>query len=134
MQDLDFTGKIVLVTGGGAGIGRAIVEAFATRGAHLVVAEKDADRCADLQAALDASATEALVSQTDVCDRAAVDALMAQVQARFGGLDVLVNNVGDFLGIIKPFVACTDEDLEQLYGVTAAVPRSRRQHHQYLLH
>tara|TARA_R110001599_G_scaffold69414_8_gene195578 strand:- start:13022 stop:13864 length:843 start_codon:yes stop_codon:yes gene_type:complete len=117
MQDLDFTGKIVLVTGGGAGIGRAIVEAFATRGAHLVVAEKDADRCADLQAALDASATEALVSQTDVCDRAAVDALMAQVQARFGGLDVLVNNVGDFLGIIKPFVACTDEDLEQLYGV-----------------
>ena len=57
------------------------------------------------------------MSCTDVCDSAAVTALMQQVEERFGGLDVLVNNVGDFLGIIKPFAACTDEDLERLYAV-----------------
>ncbi|MDP4918230.1 MAG: SDR family oxidoreductase, partial [Haliea sp.] len=117
MQDLDFTEKVVLVTGGGAGIGRAIVEAFAARGAKLIVAEIDAGRCKEMETALAASATDALVSCTDVCDRVAVDGLMAEVQNRFGGLDVLVNNVGDFLGIVKPFAACTDEDLERLYAV-----------------
>ena len=117
MQDLDFSGKTVLVTGGGAGIGRAIAEAFAARGAALVVAEIDQQRCSELEAALAEQGIDALVSCTDVCDSAAVNALMQQVQERFGGLDVLVNNVGDFLGIIKPFAACTDEDLERLYAV-----------------
>ncbi|MEQ9464187.1 MAG: SDR family NAD(P)-dependent oxidoreductase [Haliea sp.] len=117
MQDLDFSGKTVLVTGGGAGIGRAIAEAFGARGASLVVAELDPERCRELEAALAGQGVPALVSCTDVCDSAAVTALMRQVQDRFGGLDVLVNNVGDFLGIIKPFAACTDEDLERLYAV-----------------
>lgn len=117
MQDLDFSGKTVLVTGGGAGIGRAIVEAFALRGAALVVAEIDQQRCSELDAALAGRGVDALVSCTDVCASAAVNALMQQVQERFGGLDVLVNNVGDFLGIVKPFAACTDEDLERLYAV-----------------
>lgn len=117
MQDLDFTGKVVLVTGGGAGIGRAITEAFAARGAALVVAEIDQQRCSELEAALAEQGVDALVSCTDVCDSAAVQTLMRQVQERFGGIDVLVNNVGDFLGIVKPFAACTDEDLERLYAV-----------------
>ena len=109
---LDFTGKTVLVTGGGAGIGRAIAEAFGRTGASVVVAELDAGRVADTRAALEGAGVDALVSQTDVRDRAAVDALMEQVKARFGGLDVLVNNVGDFLGIAKPFQYVTDEELD----------------------
>ena len=113
---LDFTGKTVLVTGGGAGIGRAIAEAFGRTGASVVVAELDAGRVADTRAALEGAGVDALVSQTDVRDRAAVDALMEQVKARFGGLDVLVNNVGDFLGIAKPFQYVTDEELDALYA------------------
>ncbi|MBA6412276.1 SDR family oxidoreductase [Parahaliea sp. F7430] len=116
MQDLDFSGKTVLVTGGGAGIGRAIVEAFAKRGASIAVAEINPDHCSDLQKALTEQGTEALVIQADVTQRGDVDRFMAEVKSRFAGLDVLVNNVGDFLGIIKPFEHCDDEELEQLYG------------------
>ena len=114
---LDFKGKTVLVTGGGAGIGRAIAEAFGRSGANVVVAEIDESRVADVRSALEGAGVTALVSQTDVRERAAIDALMAEVQARFGGLDVLVNNVGDFLGIAKPFVYNTDEDLDALYAI-----------------
>ena len=114
---LDFKGKTVLVTGGGDGIGRAIAEAFGRAGANVVIAEIDEGRAADVRSALDAAGVTALVSQTDVRERAAIDALMAQVQERFGGLDVLVNNVGDFLGIAKPFVYNTDEDLDALYAI-----------------
>ena len=112
----DLAGQGVLVTGGGAGIGRAIAEAFGRTGASVVVAELDAGRVADTRAALEGAGVDALVSQTDVRDRAAVDALMEQVKARFGGLDVLVNNVGDFLGIAKPFQYVTDEELDALYA------------------
>jgi len=117
MQDLNFSGKVVLVTGGGAGIGRAIVEAFGARGAAVVVAERDRQRCDEIAAALESRGVEALVSPTDVCDRAAVEALLAEVEQRVGGLDVLVNNVGDFLGVVKPFEAYGDDELEALYAV-----------------
>lgn len=113
---LDFTGKTVLVTGGGAGIGRGIAEAFAKAGANIVIAELDESRVAAMRAELEGVNGDVLVSHTDVRDSAAVNALMEQVKERFGGLDVLVNNVGDFLGIAKPFVYNTDEDLEALYA------------------
>ena len=113
---LDFTDKTVLVTGGGAGIGRSIAEAFGKAGANVVIAELNAERVADVRAALEGAGVTALVSQTDVRERAEIDALMEQVKDRFGGLDVLVNNVGDFLGIAKPFAYNTDEELDALYA------------------
>ncbi|VVP89204.1 4-formylbenzenesulfonate dehydrogenase TsaC1/TsaC2 [Pseudomonas fluorescens] len=133
---MDFTGKTVLVTGGGAGIGRAIVEAFARAGARLVVAEVDATRAADVRSVLDCSATETLVVKADVTVKEQVADLAEQVQARFGGLDVLVNNVGDSLMIAKPFDAYSDDDIDRLYAVNlqhifrvtrAMLPLLRRQ-------
>lgn len=135
MQDLNFTGKTVLVTGGGAGIGRAMVEAFGARGAAVVVAELDPARCAETREALAAQGVQALVTQTDVRDRAAVETLMQEVDQRFGGLDVVINNVGDFLGVTKPFEYCEDDELEQLYATNlksifivtrAAIPLLRK--------
>jgi NAD(P)-dependent dehydrogenase (short-subunit alcohol dehydrogenase family) len=132
---ISFAGKTVLVTGGGAGIGRATAEAFARAGARLAVAEVDADRAAEVRAALTAAGAEALVVQTDVTRSAAAAELAAAVEARFGGLDVLVNNVGDFLRLTKRFEDHTDEDVEALYAVNlrsvfvatrAAIPLLRR--------
>ena len=132
---IDFTGKTVLVTGGGAGIGRATAESFGRAGASVVVAEINEERAADVRAALDGAGVDNLVSVTDVTDRASVDALIQQVDQRFGGLDVLVNNVGDFLGIIKPFEFYTDDDIDRVYAVNlksvmlvsrAAIPLLRK--------
>lgn len=116
MQDLDFTEKTVLVSGGGAGIGRAIAQAFGERGARLVIAEIDEQRCRAAREALAVANIEALVSATDVREREQVEQLMREVEQRFGGIDVLVNNVGDFCGVVKPFADCSDEDFEQLYS------------------
>jgi 3-oxoacyl-[acyl-carrier protein] reductase len=68
INPLDFTGKTVLVTGGGAGIGRAIADSFAEQGARLIIAENDPARAAEARAAFGAMAD---VHDVDVTDRAA---------------------------------------------------------------
>jgi 3-oxoacyl-[acyl-carrier protein] reductase len=110
INPLDFTGKTVMVTGGGAGIGRAIAEAFAGQGARLIIAEIDAGRAADTAAALGDAAT---VHVVDVTDRAAVRALAATIT---GPIDVLVNNVGHFLAA-KPFETLEDDEVDAILGV-----------------
>jgi NAD(P)-dependent dehydrogenase (short-subunit alcohol dehydrogenase family) len=85
---VDFSGKRVLVTAGAAGIGRAIADRFAECGASVLVSDIDADAVA---AARDGG-LRAVVS--DASDETAVEALMAEVRSRLGGLDVLVNNAG----------------------------------------
>lgn len=135
MADLDFSGKCILVTGGGAGIGRAIAEAFGQRGAAVAIAEIDGQRVEDTREALTGQGIDTMAIQADVTRRADVDRVMAAVDERFGGLDILVNNVGDFLGIVKPFEYLSDEEIDQIYAVNlksvflvthAAIPLLRK--------
>lgn len=109
--------KVALVTGGGAGIGRAIVEAFAELGAAVAVAERDPTRAAAAEEHLRSRGTDALVCRTDVCDAAQVAACIGEVAKRFGKLDVLVNNVGDFAGIVGSFDKHSEEDWQTLYEI-----------------
>jgi NAD(P)-dependent dehydrogenase (short-subunit alcohol dehydrogenase family) len=106
-------GKVTLISGGGAGIGRAIVTAFSELGAQLVVAEIDPAKCE----ALRKSYPEALVVQCDVRKPAEVAALAAQVEQRFGKLNVLVNNVGHHLGVFKELTELTDQDWEDQHAI-----------------
>lgn len=92
-QALDFTGKTVLVTGGGVGIGRSIADAFAAAGATLFIAEIDPAR-AD---AVEKTIPSARVIRCDVLDRATPRMLAERIAADAGKLDVLVNNVGHFV-------------------------------------
>jgi NAD(P)-dependent dehydrogenase (short-subunit alcohol dehydrogenase family) len=82
--------KRVLVTAGAAGIGRAIVLAFAAAGAKVHVCDLDAAALAELRTALPGVST----SVCDVGDRSAVERMVAEAAAALGGLDVLVNNAG----------------------------------------
>jgi len=132
---INFAGKTALVTGGGAGIGRAIAEAFGALGAGVVVAEIDAARADDVRLALAQAGVEALVEVADARDGAQMAALMEKIDERFGALDILVNNVGDFLGRIKPFERSTEADWDALYAINlrhlfvvtrAALPLLRR--------
>src|SRR5262245_24601903 len=93
--------KVALVTGGGAGIGRAIVDAYGALGAKVAIAELDAAKVEKLRSELSAAGVDALVQQTDVRDSAQVAKLMQAIEQKYGRLDVLVNNVGDHLGIVK---------------------------------
>jgi 3-oxoacyl-[acyl-carrier protein] reductase len=109
---MDYSGKTVLVTGGGSGIGRACAEAFAGAGASLVVAELDEAARADFAAAH----TGALAVRCDVTRAADVRALAEQVRERFGKLDVLINNVGHFLHA-KPFDALSDDEVDAIVEI-----------------
>jgi NAD(P)-dependent dehydrogenase (short-subunit alcohol dehydrogenase family) len=86
-----FAGKVVLVTGGGSGIGRATARAFAGEGATVVVAGRDERRLASAVAEIGGSASAVTV---DVTDSADVARMVATVVARHGRLDVAFNNAG----------------------------------------
>lgn len=109
--------KVALVTGAGAGIGAEIVAAFGSLGARIVALESDAGRAEELRASLEAAGVEGLVITGDATDEVDVRATMAQAEERFGSLDVVVNNVGDALGLKKPFDESTPAEWDAFYRV-----------------
>jgi 3-oxoacyl-[acyl-carrier protein] reductase len=92
MIETGLRNRVVVVTGGAAGIGRAVARRFAREGAR--VSAWDLATTADLPAELVALGGEAEVRAVDVTDRAAVEEAAAAVVARWGRIDVLVNNAG----------------------------------------
>src|SRR6266487_3958980 len=93
---LDFTGKVVLVTGSSRGIGAEMIKAFGKRGATCVVnyfTDPQGQNKADA-ANVAKELKDPLVIDCDVTQPAQVEAMMKQIQDRRGGLDILVNNSG----------------------------------------
>jgi len=132
---LGLKGKIALVTGGGGGIGRSIAESYGDLGATVVVAEIDPARADSVRKSLDSKGVKNLVLVADVQDRVQVKKVIGEIDAAFGRLDILVNNVGDSLRLIKPFADSTEEDWDALYKINllhvflmthAAIPLLRR--------
>jgi len=111
---IDFNGKVVLVTGGGAGIGQATAAAFADLGAAVVVLEVDPARADNLRERLGA---RAIVVTGDATSGTDVSALAETIGERFGRLDVLVNNVGHFMTRPTPFERLSDEQIDDIYRV-----------------
>lgn len=87
-------GKVALVTGGSAGLGFAIADAFGARGASLMLAARDSERLHAAVARLKEKGYTASGLATDVTDDKQVEALVSRTTDEFGRLDVLVNNVG----------------------------------------
>ncbi len=92
---MNFEGKVAIVTGGSRGIGRAIAETLAARGARLVIADRQGD-LAETTAREIAAATgqPAVAHYVDVADQASAKALIEQTLGRFERIDILVNNAG----------------------------------------
>lgn len=87
-------GKVALITGAGAGIGKAAARLFAREGARIVVAEINAESGAAMAAALVQEGAEAMHVRIDVTDEASVVAGVQAAVQRFGRLDILYNNAG----------------------------------------
>lgn len=113
---IDFKGKTVLVTGGGSGIGRGIAEAFSDAGARIVIADIKPELVAEMRKSLDRAGVEALVVEGDMTREVDVQALAQRIDSEFGGLDVLVNNVGDFV-LSKRFEEFSDDEISRLYDL-----------------
>ena len=100
-------GKIAIVTGGAAGIGKAIAFALADEGADVVIADVQDAKAQAVAKAIEEKGRRALAIHCDVGDSAQVSRLVSQVSKELGGLHILVNNAG----IISPglFWELTDE-------------------------
>ncbi len=111
------TGRVAVVTGGGGGIGAATARLFAKHGAHVIIADIDAELAERVAAEIATPGGSAVGVVTDVRSADAVAELARSVLDRFGRVDVLVNNVGHWLRHPGNFVD-TDPDLwDQLYRI-----------------
>ena len=92
IKPIELAGKRILITGASSGIGEAAAERFARLGATVVVAARRRELLDALAERITAAEGTALAMPCDVSDMDAVDALVADVEQRLGGIDILVNN------------------------------------------
>ena len=102
----DLAGKIVVVTGAGNGIGRAIAERFGSVGSSVVVNDIAADTAEATADGITSAGGTAIAAPADVSDKDAVDAMFDAAVATYGRVDVLVNNAG----LISPMRHFFDAD------------------------
>ena len=112
-QLLDFSGKVVLVTGGGSGLGRGIGYRFAEAGADLVIDYlHSAESAAELASQVVLLGRQVRTVQADVTQKADVDALIEKTVDTFGRLDVLINNAGIYP--LSPLIEMSVEEWDQV--------------------
>src|SRR6204780_4580833 len=110
------TDKVALVTGGSRGIGAAIAKRLAKDGASVAITyAKDASAAATVVKAIESNGGKAVAIQADAADVAAVKAAVEKAVAKFGRLDVLVNNAGTAMP--KPFEEATQEEMDRVLDI-----------------
>ena len=109
-----FVGKVVIVTGAGHGIGRAVAERFGVEGARVVVNDLDGARANEVANALPRGS--ALAFPADVSDKSQVDAMFDATIAQFGTVDVLVNNAGN-IHAARHFLDADEAYWDKMLGV-----------------
>ena len=87
-------GKVVLITGGAGGIGKATAQALIHEGADVVIADMNRDALREAENSLEASGGRIFSIVADVTDKAQVEDMIQKTVAKFGKLDVLINNAG----------------------------------------
>jgi short-subunit dehydrogenase len=116
----DLTGRVVLVTGASRGIGRRTAEHLAPHGARIAVTSRSAAELHSLAAALKTQGVEVEAFPCDLTDPAAREKLVADVVARFGALDVLINCAG--VSSFGEFATSTEEILRKVTEINFFVP------------
>jgi len=115
-MDLRFAGKVVVITGGGGGIGRAAAVRFAAEGARVVLVDLSAPALALSVAAVEKAGGDVLAVEADVTKPAHAERYADVAVARFGGIDVFFNNAG-VLGAVKPLVDYPEDTFDRVIAV-----------------
>jgi len=108
-------GRVAIVTGAGQGMGRSFAQILAEAGATVAVVEVVSGRGQQAVDELSAAGLRAIPYELDVRDRAAIDAMVADLAQRFGHIDVLVNCAGIFAG--GPSEEVTPEEWDRVIGI-----------------
>ena len=111
-----FAGRVVLVTGGNAGIGRATAAEFARQGAQVVVSGRREKEGRGVVAEIEASGGEAIFIKTDVSKESDVKAMIERTLAKFGRLDCAFNNAG-IEQELTPLPDQTEETYDQIMDI-----------------
>lgn len=112
----DFTGKVVLITGGSRGLGRSMSLAFAERGADVVVASRKLPACEEVAREIEAMGRRALPYACHVGRWDELEGLVEASYAKFGKVDVLINNAG-----LSPLYPSLHEVTEDLFDKVVAL-------------
>jgi 2-hydroxycyclohexanecarboxyl-CoA dehydrogenase len=110
-----FTGRVVVVTGGGGGIGGATCRRFGAEGARVAVLDQNLETAQATAAAVREAGGTAAAFRCDITERASVDAAIAGVRTELGPIDVLVNNAG--WDIFKPFTKTEPAHWDRLIAI-----------------
>ena len=111
------TGKSVIVTGSGSGIGRAAAMRFAAEGAHVTVVDRDAKAGQETVRSLTEAGARAFLFAGDVAKADDVRAMLEGAVSRFDGIDVIVNNAGvQYAGDV---VDCAEDEWDYMMAVNA---------------
>lgn len=112
---LHLTGKTAVVTGGAQGIGKAMAKAFAAEGCHVAVCDINKEALAAAKEEFLQSGHELYTAQLDVCDNGAVCDFASDVSAKYGTLDIWINNAGILFP--KPVLEQELSDFERVIRV-----------------
>jgi 3-oxoacyl-[acyl-carrier protein] reductase len=114
-MDLGLAGKVAVVTGSSRGIGRGIAEVLAVEGGRIVLCARGAEALDKAARSLRATGAEVIAQALDLNEPDAPARLIDAAVAAFGGVDILVNNVGS--NRRKPFEETTDEDWDDILSL-----------------
>jgi short-subunit dehydrogenase len=133
-RSVDLRGKVVFITGGSRGLGLAMAEEFARRGAEIAICARDAEELERARQTIEReTGGKVMTFVCDVSDREQVESTVQKVHTHFGSIDVLVNNAG--IISVGPVENQTLTDFEeamnvnfwsQVYATLAVLPEMRR--------
>ena len=112
---IDLAGKVVVITGAGSGIGRALAAELTRRGANVAISDWNADSVAETARMIEGRGTKVLTESFDVSDRTAFEAHAVRVFEEFGRADIVINNAG--VSLAAQVATMTYEDLEWVVNI-----------------